>query len=102
VTIPTTILTFILAWSRESFQHLHLGFGAFLPESDSPSKLMVGLGVLLDALGPLQVWNMAVCVVGAAALAALPTRRVAWTLGALFLVQWGISALLAAMFAPGS
>jgi hypothetical protein len=101
ISIPATLLTFGLAWSRESFQGIHVGFGAFLPDTDPPGKLLAGLGVLLDALGPLSVWAMAVSVIGASKLSGIPARRVAWTLGSLFLVQWGLSALLAALFARG-
>ena len=54
---------------------VHVGFGLLLPDADTPSRLSVGLGVVLDALGPLSIWYVVVMVLGAAALSGAPRRR---------------------------
>ena len=79
-----------------------MGFGAFLPESDTPGKLMVFLGGILDAIGPFAIWSLAVMILGAAALSGKPRKSVAFTLSAVYLVLWVFFAGLGAMFAPGS
>lgn len=102
VQIPAYLLTLVLAWFRESFKGVHIGFGVLLPETDTPGKLQVALGVLLDALGPLSLWYLAVVILGAAALSGAPRRSVMWTLGGLYLVLYIFGAAIAAAVAPGT
>jgi hypothetical protein len=102
VQIPGYLLTLALAWSRESFKGVHIGFGVLLPETDTPGKLQVALGVLLDALGPLSLWYLAVVILGAAVLSGAPRRRVMWVLGGLYLVLYIFGAAIAAAVAPGA
>jgi hypothetical protein len=102
IRIPEMILVGALAWYKESFQGVHAGFGVLLPETDAPTKLGVGLGIVLDALGPLGIWFVAVGVIGAAALTGLPRKSVAWTFGGLYLAIIVFFAALAALLTPGS
>jgi len=102
VTLPGQLLFFVLAWTRETMQGVHVGLGAFVPEPETPSRLLRGLAVFLDFLGPFSIWGLVVAIFGAAALSGLPRRSVAWTLSAVHLVLWLFFAGLAALFSPGS
>lgn len=102
VTIPAQVLTALLAWNRETLRGIHVGFGLLLPEPETPSRLLVWLGAVLDALGPLAVWYVVVMVIGAAALSGASRRSVAWVLGSLYLVLVLFLASLGALFAPMS
>jgi hypothetical protein len=98
VTIPAQLLTAVLAWSRETLRGIHVGFGILLPDTETPSRLAVWLGAVLDALGPLAVWYVVVMILGAAALSGAPRKGVAWVLGSLYLVLVVFVAALGAMF----
>jgi hypothetical protein len=103
VTIPSQVLTSVLAWTNETMTNLHVGFGAFLPVETPPSKLMVGLGTFLDhGIGPFSLWYVWVLAVGAAALSGAPRRSVLLALGGVWLVVVAIISVLAAVFAPGA
>lgn len=103
VTIPSQILTFVLAWTNETMTNLHTGFGVLLPVEDPPSKLMVGLGTFLDhGIGPFSLWYLVVLALGAAALSGAPRRSVILFLGGIWLVVIAIISVLAAFFAPGA
>lgn len=101
VTIPNGILTSFLGAARGSLQGVHTGFG-ILVASDEPSRLMTGLGVFLDALGPFSIWYVAVAVIGASTLSGAPRSRVAWVLGAIYLTLAILMAVGAAMTAPNA
>ena len=101
VTIPAQVLGGALAWSRETMQGLHTGFGILLPESDAPSKLMTALGFFLDAIGPLAVWYLAVLIIGAATVSGAPRKSVGWVLGGLYVAVMIFFAALGAMFNSG-
>ncbi len=81
---------------------IHVGFGLLLPDTDTPSRGMIWLGGVLDALGPLSIWYVAVMVIGAATLSQTPPRRVVWVLGGLYLAFVMLFAALGAMFQPGA
>jgi Yip1 domain len=100
--IPTQIAVAAVAWSRETMKGVHVGFGLLLPDSESPSRLTIWLGGVLDALGPLSIWYVAVMILGAAALSGTPSRRVAWVLGGLYLVFVVLLSALGAMVQPGA
>jgi len=103
VTIPSQVLTYVLAWTNETMTNLHIGFGALLPVEDPPSKLMVGLGTFLDqGIGPFALWYLVVLAVGAAALSGGPRRSVIFALGGIWLVVIAIISVLAAVLAPGA
>lgn len=103
VTLPAQVLTFALAWLNETLAGVHIGFGALLPVADAPSKLMTGLGSFLDqAIGPFAIWHFVVLALGAAALSGAPRKAVLFTLGGLWLVLWGVLALLGGVLSPGA
>jgi len=100
VLIPAQVVTGIIAWTRETMRGVHVGFGLLLPDTESPSRLMVFLGAVLDAIGPLAVWYVAVLVIGAATLSGAPRRQAAWVLGGLYVVLVLLFSALGAMMAP--
>jgi hypothetical protein len=103
IALPAQLLTYVLAWVNESMTDLHIGFGALLPVEDPPSKLMHGLGFFLDyGIGPLYIWYVAVLVLGTAALSGAPRRRLAFTVGGLWVVVLAVIAVLGAVFGPGA
>jgi type IV secretory pathway VirB2 component (pilin) len=103
VTIPSQILTSVLAWTNETMTNLHIGFGVLLPVEDPPSKLLVGLGTFLDhGIGPFVLWYLVVLALGAAAISGGPRRSVMLALGGIWLVVIAIISVLAAVFAPGA
>ena len=102
ITIPTQLLVFGLAWSRETMRGVHVGFGLLLPETDTPNKLLTGLGYFLDAIGPLSIWYLIVLVIGASALSGAPRRSAAWVLGGLYLGLVLLFSALGAVFTPAA
>jgi len=102
VRLPETLVTFAIGWSQETFKGIHLGLAALLPPEDTPSKLHVGLSVLLDAVGPFSIWYLFVAVIGCSALSGAPRKSVAWVLIALYLALTAIFAAVAAFMAPGA
>jgi len=102
VTIPTQILVFALARSRETMRGVHVGFGLLLPEPETPSKVLTGLGFFLDSIGPLSIWYVIVLVIGASTLSGAPRRSTAWVLGGLYLGLVLLFAALGAVFAPAA
>jgi hypothetical protein len=101
ITLPGQILAGALMWSHETMKGIHTGFGILLPESDAPSKLMTGVGIFLDALGPLSIWYLAVVIIGAAALSGAKRKSVAFSIGGLYLVLIIFFSALGGMFAKG-
>ncbi len=102
VTLPGQMLFFVLAWVRETMQGVHVGLGAFVPEPETPSRLLRGLTVFLDFLGPFSIWALVVTILGASALSGLPRKRVAWTVASVNVALWLCFAALAALFSPGA
>ncbi len=102
VLIPYTIVVWVLAWSKETMRGIHLGLGILVPQSDPPERLQVALSAFLDAIGPFNLWFLAVAVIGAAALSGAPRKSVAWVLGGLYLALAVFGAALAAVFTQGS
>jgi hypothetical protein len=100
VGLPRQLVAYLFAWSKESFRGIHDGFGILLPDMETPSRLMIGLGGFLDAIGPLALWYVIVGILGAAALSGAPRKSVAWVLGGLYLAIAAFSSALAAMFTP--
>ncbi|MGH7741012.1 MAG: YIP1 family protein [Candidatus Eiseniibacteriota bacterium] len=101
INVPGYLVAFTEAWFSQTFKGLHVGLGALLPP-DSTSKLMTGLGIFLDALGPFSIWYLIVGIVGAAALSGAPRRSVAWVMSSLYLIIVIVSAVLTAWFTPAS
>lgn len=97
INLPAYLLTTGIAWSRETMRGVHVGFGALLPDTDPPTKMLVALGVFLDGIGPFALWYLAVGMIGAATLSGAPRRSVAWVLGILYLVFLALMAALASL-----
>lgn len=95
IRIPEMLLFSGIALARQTTQGIHVGFGILLPESDAPSKLMVGLGAFLDGIGPLSLWYLAVVIIGAAFISGAPRRSVAWTLGSFYVLLLALAGGLA-------
>jgi hypothetical protein len=99
INVPGYLVAFTEAWFMQTFKGIHVGLGALLP-SDPGSKLLVGLGIVLDALGPFSIWYLVVGILGAAALSGAPRRSVAWVLASLYAIIVVVSAVLTALFTP--
>jgi hypothetical protein len=100
ISLPSYLVTCVLAWIKESYKGVHVGFGLLLPEQDVPSKLMTSLGIVLDGIGPFAIWYLAVGILGATALSGAPRKNVTWVLGGIYLVMVLFAAGLSALFGP--
>ncbi|MBI1795956.1 MAG: YIP1 family protein [Candidatus Eisenbacteria bacterium] len=101
ITIPGQVLAGALMWSRETMKGIHTGFGILLPD-DPSNKLLVGLGIFLDAIGPLSLWYLAVVIIGAAALSGAKRSSVAWVIGGIYIVLMLFFSVLGGMFSRGA
>jgi len=99
ITIPNSILTSVLGAMRGNIQAVHTGFG-ILVATDQPSRMQMGLGVFLDAIGPFAIWYLAVVIIGASTLSGAKRASAAWVLGAIYLTFAILMAVGAAMTAP--
>jgi hypothetical protein len=102
VALPGFLLTMVLAAVRHSLLGVHVGFGALLPEPETPTRLSAGLGNFLDAIGPLALWPVVVGILGASVLSGAPRRPTAWVLGTLYLVAVLLGAVLASFSVPAA
>src|SRR5207249_7055526 len=103
VGIPAQLLRYGLAWVNGTLEGQHLSLAALLPTPETPSRLLSGVAFFLDwGLGPFWIWWLAVVTLGAAALSGAPPRRVAWTLGGIWLVVMLVIATVKAMFLPAA
>jgi hypothetical protein len=102
VSWPAIVLTFALAWQRQTFKGIHLGLGALIPEGETPDKLRTGITMFLDFFAPFEAWRIAVAVIGVAVLTGAPRRNVAWVLVALYLAFGAFLAAVNALFNPGA
>ncbi|OGF15257.1 MAG: hypothetical protein A2W00_06625 [Candidatus Eisenbacteria bacterium RBG_16_71_46] len=102
ISLPGFLLTLALGWVKGSLQGVHIGFGILLPITETPTKLLTALGVVLDALGPLSIWYLVVGIIGASELSGAARKSTAWVLGGLYLVLVLLSAALAALFSPAA
>lgn len=102
VGIPGSLVRYAYGWTQESLKGLHLGLGVLLPEPETPTKLLTGLTVFLDAISPFTAWYLFLVVIGTATLAQMPRRNVAWVLVTLYLAFVAFSAAVAALFSPGA
>jgi hypothetical protein len=101
VSMPGIVLWMGLAWVRQSMRGVHIGFGILLPEPETGDKMLRALGVFLDWIGPFGIWQLAVSILGAAALTGAPRGSVGWALGILFVITGLCAAALAALM-PGA
>jgi hypothetical protein len=102
VGLPKTLITFAIAWSNETMKDIHLGLGALLPPEETPTKLHAGLGVLLDAIGPFDLWYLFVVIVGCSVLSGAPRKNVAWVMTGLYLALTIVAAIVSGLMAQGT
>jgi hypothetical protein len=102
ITIPPAILAMVLAWYKQNMRGVHIGFGLLLPEPDSPTRWLTGLGVFLDWIGPFGIWHLCVSILGAAALSRAPRKSVAWVLASLYVAGGLFTAVLASFGTRGA
>lgn len=102
IRIPEVLVITGMAWTRETMEGVHSGLGALLPVSESPGKLLQFAAAMLDAIGPLQLWFLAVGIIGASVLSGAPRRNVAWVLGGLYVVIAAFFVGLGVMLRPSS
>jgi hypothetical protein len=102
VFIPMSLVRYTYGWFNQSMEGLHLGLGVLVPEPETPSKLIKGLTVFMDALSPFAAWYVVVITLGAAALSGAPRRNVAWVLVTLYLAFGALLAAVGALFNPGA
>jgi len=102
ISIPTVLLTGLLAWVKEDWMSAHVGFGILLPQPDTPSRLMTALGVFLDGIGPLAIWYVTVLVIGASTMSGAPRKNTAWVIGGLYVLLLAFGAALASLQVPAS
>ena len=107
VTIPSFLLQSAIAYVQNvGIRNVHVGLGALLPalgmDPETPTKLSTALGILLDALGPLQLWYVGVLVLGVSAMTGAPRKSTVWVVGGLYLAIMVLWAAVAWLFTPGS
>jgi len=101
ITIPGTIVTGILAWSKQTMEGVHVSLAALLPEPDKTDRVMTSIVGILDWLGPFGIWWIAVVVIGASALSGVPRKRVGWSVGGIYLGLVVFFVVLGGMFRRG-
>jgi hypothetical protein len=102
VLLPSYLITWVLAWQRETLKGIHLGLGALVPQADPPQRLQVALTSLLDAIGPFNLWFLAVAILGATALSGAPRKSVTGVMVGIYVAVAVLMAGMAALFTPGS
>ena len=102
VLLPSYVITWLLAWQRETLKGIHLGLGALVPQSDPPQRLQVALTSLLDAIGPFNLWFLVVAILGAVALSGASRKSVTGVMVGLYAALAVFMAVMAAVFTPGS
>jgi magnesium-transporting ATPase (P-type) len=99
ISVAGIVVSTVLTLATGKFP-VHLGLGVLAPPEQATSKLGVFVGTLLDAISPFTLWWLAVLVIGASAISGKPTRAIAWTFAAFFLVFSVIGAGLGALATP--
>jgi Yip1-like protein len=84
IQIPSIIVTGILAWSKQTMEGVHVSLAALLPEPDKTDRVMRSVIGVLDGLGPFGIWWIAVVIIGASVLSGVPRKRVAWSVGGIY------------------
>ncbi len=103
VTLPGFLLHNLLAYLQGvTVREVHVGFGILVPEPDTPSRLITGLRVILDGLGPLAIWYVVVGIVGLSALSGASRKSSAWVMGMLYAALQLLAGAIAAMTMRGA
>ena len=101
IQIPGTLVTGILAWSKQTMEGVHVSLAALLPEPDKSDRVMSSIVGILDGLGPFSIWWIAVVIIGASTLSGVPRKRVAWSAGGIYLGLLVFFVVLGGMFRRG-
>jgi hypothetical protein len=101
IQIPGVLLTGVVAWARQTMQGVHISLAALLPEPDKSDKVMGSVVGILDGLGPFAIWWLVVLVIGASVLSGVARKRVAWSVGGIYLCLLVFFVVLGAMFRRG-
>ena len=101
IQIPGVIVTGILAWSKQTMEGVHVSLAALLPEPDKTDLVMRSIVGVLDGLGPFGIWWIAVVIIGASALSGVARKRVAWSVGGIYVGLLVFFVVLGGMFRRG-
>ena len=101
IQIPGVLVTGILAWTKQTMQGVHVSLAALLPEPEKTDRVMGSIVGILDGLGPFGIWWIAVVIIGASALSGVARKRVAWSVGGIYLGLLVFFVALGAMFRRG-
>lgn len=94
IRIPEGLLVTALAWYQESLENVHVGWGAFLPVPDEPTKGFKLLAAFLDSIGPFALWYLVVMALGAAAVSGAGRKpAIAVVIGVYTLIVLGFVGL---------
>src|SRR6266850_1914612 len=100
VTMPGFLLHNVLAYLQGvTVREVHVGFGILIPDPDTPSKIVTGLRIFLDGLGPLAIWYLVVGILALSALSGAPRKACAWVMAGLYVALQVLLAALAGMSA---
>jgi len=99
--LPGILVTGILAWSKQTMEGVHVSLAALLPEPDKSDRVMSSVVGILDGLGPFGIWWIAVLVIGASTLSGVPRKRVAWSVGGIYVGLLVFFVVLGGMFRRG-
>lgn len=103
ITLPGFLLHNLLAYLQGvTVREVHLGFGILVPDPDTPSRIVTGLKLFLDGLGPLAIWYVLVGILGLSALSGAARRACGWVMGGLYLALQLLVAAIAAMTTRGA
>ena len=101
IQIPGVIVTGLLAWSKQTMEGVHVSLAALLPEPDKTDLVMRSIVGVLDGLGPFGIWWIAVVIIGASALSGVARKRVAWSVGGIYVGLLVFFVVLGGMFRRG-
>jgi len=102
VTLPGFLLHNAIAFAQGvAIKDVHVGFGALLPEPETPSRVMTFLAAVLDGLGPLSLWYVVVATFGLAALSGAPRKSAGMVMTLLYLVMVVVGAGIASLSVRG-
>lgn len=101
VQVPGVLLTGVVAWAKQTMEGLHISLAALLPEPEKTDRVMGTVVGILDGLGPFALWWLAVVVIGASTVTGLARKRVAWSVGGIYLGLVVFFVVLGAMFRRG-
>jgi len=103
VSLPGFLLHNLLAYlNGVTVREVHVGFGALLGDQETPSRVVTGLGIFLDGLGPLSIWYVVVGILGLSALSGATRKASAWVVAGLYVALQLLVAVIAGMTTRGA